>query len=85
MSLLCIKPDEVETILLMRKGLYKNQNSLDLLKQSADWVETRIFNAISRAGFDPDEQRNLVSFKPPQPLVDIEIPSTAVNGLFEKE
>ncbi len=47
----------------MRGGSYKNRNSLDLLKESAEWVEARIYGAIRRAGFDPDEYRNLVNFQ----------------------
>lgn len=67
MSLLEIKPQDTKSILIMRGGLYKGRDSLDLLKESAEWVEERIFNAIQRAGFDPDENRNVVTFKKPPP------------------
>ena len=43
--------------------MYKNRNSLDLLKESAEWAEARIYDAIRRTGFDPDEERNVVSFQ----------------------
>lgn len=63
MSLLDVKPEDASSVLIMRGGRYKDRNSLDLLKESAEWVETRIYSAIRRAGFDPDENRNLVSFQ----------------------
>ena len=69
-SLLSIKPEDVNSVLIMRDGWYKNCNSLDLLKKSAEWVEERICSAIRRAGFDPDEKRNLITFEKhsPDPL-----------------
>ena len=63
MSLLGIKPEDVSSVLVMRNGLYKDRNSLDLLKEGAEWVEARIYSAIHRAGFDPEENRNLVNFQ----------------------
>src|SRR5579863_665257 len=48
----------------MRGGHYDGRNSLDLLRESADWVEDRIISAIMRAGFDPEERRSLGSFIP---------------------
>lgn len=63
LSILDVKPKETSSVLIMRGGAYKNRNSLELLKESADWVEARIFGAIRRAGFDPNEYRNLVSFQ----------------------
>jgi hypothetical protein len=62
-SLLDLKPEDASSILIMRGGLYKDRDSLELLKESAEWVEARIYGAIRRAGFDPDENRNLVSFQ----------------------
>ena len=67
MSLLTIKPEDVDAVLIMRDGPYKNRNSLDLLKESADWVEERIVSAIRRSGFDPDEERNLKTFEKHSP------------------
>lgn len=64
-SLLSIKPEDSNTVLVMKDGPYKGRNSLELLKESAEWVEARIFAAIGRAGFDPDEPRNLFSFGKP--------------------
>lgn len=63
MSLLDLKPRDARSVLIMRGGQYKDRNSLDLLKESAEWVESRIFGAIRRAGFEPDEERNLVNFQ----------------------
>lgn len=68
LSLLRMRPDDAESVLLMSSGYYKGHNSLDLLRESAAWVEERIFSAIDRAGFDPEEERNLWNFrvKPPR-------------------
>lgn len=63
MSLLEVKPKDVSSVLVMRGGPYKDRNSLDLLKEGAEWVEARIFGAIRRAGFNPDENRNVVNFQ----------------------
>lgn len=68
MSLLEVKPKDVSAVLVMRGGPYKGRNSLGLLKESAEWVEARISGAIRRAGFDPDEERNLVNFQKRPPL-----------------
>lgn len=56
--------DDARPLLLMRDGPFKGRNSLDLLKEGAEWVEERIFSAIRRAGLDPDEERGLVHFQP---------------------
>lgn len=63
--------DDARPMLLMRSGAYVGRDSLDLLKESADWVEERIFNAIQRTGFDPDEDRGLVHFQP-RPRIGVE-------------
>lgn len=63
-GLLSIKPEDVKNVLPMRGGHYDGRNSLDLLRESADWVEERIISAIMRAGFDPEERRSLGSFTP---------------------
>jgi len=68
MSLLDIKPKDVSSVLVMRGGPYKGRNSLDLLKESAEWVEAMIFGTIRRTGFDPDENRNLVNFQKRPPV-----------------
>ena len=75
-SLLSIKPEDTSSVLIMRGGPYKDRNSLDLLKESAEWVEARIYGAIGRAGFDPDEDRNLVNFEKRPPV----LPGTTVLG-----
>ncbi len=67
MTLLSVKPKDAKSVLIMRSGPFKDRNSLDLLQESAEWVEERIFGSIRRAGFDPDEQRNLVTFEKPPP------------------
>ncbi|MEP0713464.1 MAG: hypothetical protein ABJC55_16230 [Algoriphagus sp.] len=64
-SLLSSKPEDMQSVLIMRKGHYKGRNSLDLLKESADWVEERISNSIKRAGFNPNEVRRLGDFSKP--------------------
>ncbi|MXO71575.1 hypothetical protein [Alteraurantiacibacter buctensis] len=50
-------------IILMRNGFYKGQDSCNLLEQAADWVQDRIFAAIGRAGYDPDEKRGASNFE----------------------
>ncbi len=64
LSLLTIDEDDARPLLLMKGGPYQGRNSLEHLKEGADWVEARIFSAIRRAGLDPDEQRSLVHFMP---------------------
>lgn len=64
------KDDGACPILLMNGGPFKGYNSLDLLNEGANWVENRIFGAIRRAGFDPEEQRGLVNFQPRPKLED---------------
>lgn len=62
-SLLSMLTEDARPVLIMRGGLYDGRNSLDLLKEGADWVEQRIYNAITRAGFKPDESRNAFTFE----------------------
>ncbi|MER9493977.1 hypothetical protein NKI86_19360 [Mesorhizobium sp. M0320] len=64
LSLLGLADDDAKPVLLMKGGPFEGRNSLDLLKEGADWVEARIFGAIRRAGFDPEEWRGLVHFQP---------------------
>ena len=77
--LLDIKPEDASSILIMKNGPYKNRNSLDLLKESAEWVEERIYSAIRRAEFDPDEKRHQKTFKEPPP-VDLPVLKAALLG-----
>lgn len=67
MTLLTVRPKEAKSVLIMRSGHFKDRNSLELLQESAEWVEERIFGAIRRAGFDPDERKNLATFEKPPP------------------
>lgn len=68
MSLLGGRPEDMRTVLLMRGGYYDGRDSLELLQESADWVKERIFTAIIRAGFDPEESRNLTTFEKRPPI-----------------
>lgn len=54
---------EARPVLLMRSGSYAGQNSLSLLSEAADWAEERIYSAVRRAGFDPEEKRGLYDFR----------------------
>lgn len=47
----------------MRHGQYAGEDSLLLLSKAADWTEARIFAAIKRAGFSPDEKRGMSDFR----------------------
>lgn len=62
-----MEEDGSKRVLLMGAGPYAGRNSLELLHESADWVEARIYAAISRAGLRPDEDRRLSDFalRPP--------------------
>lgn len=63
--------DGARPTLMMRSGAFEGRDSLDLLKDSASWIEDRIFNSIRRAGFDPEERRGLVHFRSPPKLRSI--------------
>ncbi len=78
--LLDIKPEDASSILVMKNGRYKNRNSLDLLKESAEWVEERIYSAIRRAGFDPDEERDQRTFEERRPPVELPALKAALLG-----
>ncbi|TAY52165.1 hypothetical protein [Rhizobium leguminosarum] len=62
LSLLSTRPDDYRSVLVMKEGHYKGHNSVDLLREAADWVDARIISAIERAGLDPNEDRNLINF-----------------------
>ncbi|MEI5679800.1 MULTISPECIES: hypothetical protein [unclassified Mesorhizobium] len=64
LSLLMVDDDGARPVLLMKGGTFEGRNSLELLKEGADWVEARIFGAIRRAGLEPDEVRGVVHFQP---------------------
>jgi hypothetical protein len=75
-SLLDIRPESSRSVLIMRSGFFEGRDSLELLQESTEWVQERIFNAIRRAGFDPEEDRNLLTFKqrpatPPSTLLGL--------------
>lgn len=63
MSLLVVEKDDAKPVLLIDSGPFKGRNSVELLKESADWIEDRIYSAIRRAGYEPDEKRNVVNFE----------------------
>ena len=67
-SLFMIKPETANSVLMMKHGFYEGRNSLELLKEGASWVRARIFNAIERAGFKPDELRRIGDFELKAPL-----------------
>ena len=80
-SLLSVRPDDARSVLIMRGGLYSGQNSLGLLKDSAAWIEERIYSAIRRAGYEPEEYRNIATFEKRPPyegggLLDLAAPET---------
>ncbi|WP_299872365.1 hypothetical protein [uncultured Sulfitobacter sp.] len=68
LGILDMRPEGSRTVLMMRSGKYEGEDSLKLLKESADWIQERIFAAIKRADFDPEEYRNLVTFKKRNPI-----------------
>lgn len=68
LSLLDVRPEKSRSVLLMRSGHYKGRDSLQLLQESSEWVEDRIYAAIRRAGYNPEEMRNIATFKAPPSL-----------------
>ncbi|RCS22685.1 hypothetical protein DUT91_17605 [Phyllobacterium salinisoli] len=70
LSLLMMDDDGARPVLLMKGVQFEGRNSLELLKEGADWVEAHIFGAIRKAGFDPEEHRGLVAFQPRPKLKD---------------
>lgn len=79
-GILSLKSDDATPVLLMRGGHYDGQNSMDLLRESAEWLEQRIFGAIRRAGFDPEESRKIGTFElAPSTMA----PATLLAGGFE--
>jgi hypothetical protein len=69
-SLLSVRPEDMQSVLIMKGGHYKNHNSLELLKDSAEWIQARIFGAICRAGYDPEEDRRIGDFQKRPPTED---------------
>jgi hypothetical protein len=61
-NLLTLDRDEIRSVLEMKDGPYASFDSLDLLREGLMWVEERIFSAVERTGFSPDEYRNVVEF-----------------------
>ncbi|WP_320195220.1 hypothetical protein RMR10_007575 [Agrobacterium rosae] len=78
-SLLQVRPDDVRSVLLMRGGHYAGRNSLEVLTESASWIQDRIYSAIRRAGYEPEELRNIATFQKRPTLLD-----TIKTGTLEK-
>lgn len=64
LATLFLEQDGARPFILMRSGYYAGRNSLELLNEGANWVEERVFSTIRRAGFNPDEYRNVATFAP---------------------
>lgn len=73
LSLLRVEPNAKSTVIEMQHGRYEGKNSIELFESAANWVEERIFSAISNAGFDPEEERNLITFKPREKIGKAEL------------
>lgn len=71
LSLLSTRADDYRSVLVMKEGHYKGHDSVELLREAADWVDARINSAIVRAGLDPNEDRNLVNFQKRPPSHDV--------------
>jgi hypothetical protein len=56
--------DDLTRVLRIRRGVYKGADALALIGDASAWVEQRLLSGIERAGLDPNEQRNLVTFRP---------------------
>ncbi|WP_143007078.1 hypothetical protein [Ancylobacter rudongensis] len=55
--------DGARPVIRMNGGKFSGRDSLELLTESSNWIEERIFSAVRRAGFNPDEERNMSSFQ----------------------
>ncbi|WP_082711527.1 hypothetical protein [Methylobacterium indicum] len=84
LSLLAMNDDGARPVLRMRGGFFEGHNSLDLLKESADWVEERIMSAIRRAGYDPEESRGLLNFELPPKTTESLLGGFQYNNKIEK-
>ncbi|MFC3162448.1 hypothetical protein [Ciceribacter thiooxidans] len=82
-SLLDIRPADARSVLRMRGGFYSGQDSLELLKDSAAWVEERIYSAIRRAGYSPEEHRNVATFQKRPSLADASLLGSAASDAEE--
>lgn len=71
LTLLSLVGGDFQSEILISEGSYKGHKALTLVTESANWVRERIFSAIERAGLDPEEKRNLVTFQiqPPRKKV----------------
>jgi hypothetical protein len=63
-GLLSIMEEGEKEALLIRNGRYKDRQALDVLTDSAAWVENYILTTIKKAGYDPDETRIAGSLLP---------------------
>ena len=61
-SIADLRLENEKNVLLMKSGRFKGKDSVELLGSAGTWVEDRIFSAIRRAGYSPDEERNIVNF-----------------------
>ncbi len=56
LSLLDVARESEQMVLFLRRGHFKGQNSMELLRQCAELVEELIFGAIKKAGYEPNEE-----------------------------
>ena len=54
---------EARPKIMMKAGRYEGADSVELLHEAADWVQNRIFGAVERAGYNPDEKRGIYDFR----------------------
>ncbi|MEX0970211.1 MAG: hypothetical protein WD046_07195 [Paracoccaceae bacterium] len=64
---LLMTPENKKTIIEMKHGMYKGRDSIELLEEAAYWIKSRIYSAVERAGFNPDEERSYSNFQPRPP------------------
>jgi hypothetical protein len=66
-SILTLGIGDYDRELLIHEGKYTGANAFSVLESCRDWVDARLNSAIERAGLDPEEKRNVVSFLPRPP------------------
>lgn len=54
--------------ILIKSGDYKGRHALEVLTEAAAWVEKYIFDAIIKAGYDPEERRYAATLLPIEKL-----------------
>ena len=72
-SLLSVMEEGEKQALLIKSGHYAGHHALELLTEAVNWTEAYILGAIRKAGYDPNERRQIATLLP--------VRSNAVGGI----